>query len=68
MVWYLMASVGLLLIGLILFRCGISFKGGAGAPGSIIMLAGMAIMLVSIFVFGMAVGVAIAAPTAAVME
>jgi hypothetical protein len=68
MVWYLMASVGLLLIGLILFRCGINFKGGAGAPGSIIMLAGMAVMLVSVFVFGMAVGVAIAAPTVALME
>lgn len=68
MVWYLMASIGLLLIGLILFRCGINFKGGAGAPGSIIMLAGMAVMLVSIFVFGMAVGVAIAAPTAALLE
>lgn len=68
MVWYLAAAMGLLLAGSITFRCGINFRGGAGAAGSILMLIGAGVMLVSVFVFGMAVGVAIAAPTTTFLE
>ena len=68
MVWYLAAAMALFLTGAVIVRCGIDFKGGAGAPGSILMLVGAVVMLISVFVFGMAAGVAIAAPAYAFME
>lgn len=53
-------AVTLLASGLGLFHYGTGFQGGAGAPGSILMLIGAAMVVVSVFAFGASLGMFIA--------
>jgi hypothetical protein len=56
----LIAATILLASGCGIFHYGTNFRGGAGAPGSILMLIGAATVVVSVFVFGIATGLLIA--------
>lgn len=61
MITALCVAVAILIAGLSTFHWGSNFGvAGAGAPGSILMLIGAVVVIISIFTFGIAVGLAIA--------